>query len=108
MTAMARRGQAGSGAVGAWFSFDDDERRDSERVSMLEEAARTAAPPEAMQLLAEADELRERWDTPRRRFASIAEIVDALESLAREARELDHENPDAVDDLGYRSLQRRH
>jgi hypothetical protein len=86
-----------------WFSFDEDERRDGERVVQLEWRAKHANDPaEAVRLLAEADKLRERWDVPRQRFSSLAEMVEELQALARDALALDPTDHDAIDELGGR------
>ena len=91
--------------MGAWFSSDADERRDAQRVEELENSAKAAEPDfvAAARYLAEADELRAKWNEPRQRFASVAELVEELEAIARDARDLDQLDPDALDELGERA-----
>lgn len=85
-----------------WFSWDENERRDAERVVQLEWRAEAAVPADAVRLLAEADELRERWDRPRRRFKTLNAMVEAVQALARDALALDLTDPDGIEDLGCR------
>jgi hypothetical protein len=89
--------------MAAWFSFDDDERRDAERVEELERLAESSEDAaEAVALLGEADELRARWNEPRERFASVSEALDELQQAAREGRDLNIADPSAIERLGYR------
>jgi len=89
---------------GWWVSDPGDEHDDAERVGTLEDRARYIDDPiEKMALLAEAAELREKWDQPLHRFSSIAAIVEELQSIARDAREIDHTDSDALSDLGRRA-----
>jgi hypothetical protein len=90
----------------AWFSFDDDERRDAERVAELEETARERADldiAKRMRLLNEAEELRRKWDQHKSRYTSLDEIFDVFESIARESRTVDRSDPEALGDLASRA-----
>ena len=87
-----------------WFSFNEAEREDAERVAELEDAAeRIDDPAVAAELLGEADELREKWDRPRRRFQSVDEIVAELQAIAHDALAVHVPDADALDALGARA-----
>ena len=95
-----------TGAEVAWLTFDEDEEADAERVMLLEgQASRSDDPTEAAQLLAEADQLRERWDRPRQRFSSLAEIIDELAAVGNDVRSVDTADPDALYDIAVRGAK---
>lgn len=89
-----------------WFSFNEDERVDAERVVKLEwEAQLTEDPTRATHLLGVADQLRERWDRPRQRFSSLAEIVAELTAIANEARECGVADYEVLENVAVRGFR---
>jgi len=69
-----------------WLAFGEDERRDAEKVTELEATAASASAAfdfaTASAMIAEADDLREKWARPRVRFVSLAAMFAELEALA--------------------------